>query len=63
MRRLALKCTDIICARTRCVQCFYNNTSILLYLLGWQVGGTAPLAPLNATDTYVYTPDYTTAIQ
>ena len=28
------------------LKCFYNDTSILLYVLSWQMGGTTPCSPL-----------------
>ena len=52
---------NTICKNWYVVMCFYNNISILLYVLKWQVGvgATAPLAPLNPPlaiiDIYVYT--------
>ena len=35
--------------------CFYNNTSILLYVLRWQVGGHSPPSPpKSATGKSMY---------
>ena len=44
----ALKCTKVtLFAKISVLLCFYNNTSIFLYVLSWQGGGYSPLAPLN----------------
>ena len=43
--RYALKCTKHHYLQE--LVCFYNNTSILLYVLRWQVGGLQPPTPLN----------------
>ena len=41
---------NTICKNWCVLMCFYNNTSILLYVLSWQVGGggySPPSPPLN----------------